>query len=137
MITTKEYYKFLDEKAFPVKLIYKSVYSLTYRLGNYKAGNPCSRRIRKDIFRRHLFTEREALYKQELKILSDVLDKYNLHEGYHDYARQTTDSCLTDMMSAQFINRVADVIENGEYKIIGKPQNSDDNRLEGNYRNDE
>lgn len=137
MITTKEYYKFLDEKVFPVKLIYQSIYSLTYRLGNYKAGNLYSRRIREDIFHRHLFTDREARYKQELKMLSDVLSKYNLHEGYHDYERQTTDSCLTDMMSAQFINRVADVIEDGEYEIIGKPQNSDDNRLEGSYRDDE
>ena len=126
--------KYLSNKTFPEKLIYQALHSLVYRLGKYKAGNPYSRRIREDIFRRHLFTEREERYRQEIELLSDILDIFGLHDGYRNYKRQTTDSCLTDMMSAQYIHNMANVIEDGEYEIVGHTATTADDTGEENNR---
>ena len=116
MTTPKLYYKYLENKIFPVEIIYQALFSSSCRDTNcWKRRH----RTHHDFFEYdESYKDREEKYGVEKEILSEVLEQHGAIEGYQSYKHKTPFTGIQALMAHQFVMKILAVICKGEFSIL-------------------
>ena len=133
MTTPSILYKYLEKKEFPVDVIYKSLYSVCWRLYNTRTRKRQCVSIKDLIDFNKIYGEYDERYPLQRDILLGVLDDYGIRAEYNTFKQNLdrTCTCINDLISAQYITKLVRIIYRGSYEVVGIP----DSAKQGKDRN--
>lgn len=133
MKTSSVYIKYLADKEIPIIVIFQALYSVCWRFVNTmkKKGNCVG--IEEIIRYVERYGRYEERYPLQISFLDNLLDEYGIREGYYEYKRHVEYTCLTDLMSAQFVTKVINAICKDGASITGIPASGEQRKSDGNH----
>ena len=136
MVTSKEYKQNKAKRILTDLMIFQGNFSLECRRINiwrkkHRTFSLSEVRSYKDRYGQY-----EDRYERQQEVFSKILDLFGLRDGYSEYKREKPSPALSDLMSAQFISDLEEIIVDGEYEVIVQPGRSADNMREDDDRDD-
>lgn len=127
MKTPNIYNKYLADGEIPMIVVFQALYSVCWRFANTIRRKQKCISAQEAIEFHERYGRYEKRYPLQRDILLNILDKYELRDRYSEFNHHVAYTCLNDLISAQYVTKLINALQEGGTVLIDKKQNDSRN----------